>query len=91
MGPDTGLSFSLVTEQDEGICPLALIRFLAELHNNFVQLVDVSPAADFVQFSSTPHFICMCVFLYWFRSNYFCVANLRPSTRRATRPFLPGT
>lgn len=42
MGPDVPISFCLVGEQDEGICALALIRFLAEQHNEFVQLVDES-------------------------------------------------
>jgi hypothetical protein len=41
MGPTVPISFCLVGEQDEGICALALIRFLVERHNEFVQLVDV--------------------------------------------------
>lgn len=40
MTPDTNFSFTLTTEQDEGICSLALIQFLTERHNHFVQLVD---------------------------------------------------
>lgn len=40
MTPDTNFSFTLTTEQDEGICSLALIQFLTESHNHFVQLVD---------------------------------------------------
>ena len=46
MGPEVPISFCLVSEQDEGICSLALIRFLAERHNEFVQLVDVCALAS---------------------------------------------
>lgn len=37
---NTPITFSLPAEKDEGICPLALTRFLAEKHNRFVERVD---------------------------------------------------
>uniref|UniRef100_A0A7S2DCV1 RZ-type domain-containing protein n=1 Tax=Octactis speculum TaxID=3111310 RepID=A0A7S2DCV1_9STRA len=40
MGLDTQLSFCLPCEQDEGVCPLALLQHLATTHNNLVFSVD---------------------------------------------------
>ncbi|CAM9878219.1 unnamed protein product, partial [Heterosigma akashiwo] len=40
MSRETPLSFCLPGEADEGICPLALIRYLVDQHNIFVQAVD---------------------------------------------------
>jgi len=40
MGLDVPITFCLPTDTDEGICPLALVRYLVDQHNNFVQAVD---------------------------------------------------
>lgn len=62
MGPDVPISFCLVGEQDEGICALALIRFLAEQHNEFVQLVDVRSRLRV--FVGRMMHMCCCSFSY---------------------------
>ena len=40
MNLDTPIAFSLPSENDEGICPLQLARFLGEKHNRMVEMVD---------------------------------------------------
>eukprot|EP00455_Lapot_gusevi_P008910 TRINITY_DN1393_c0_g1_i11.p1 TRINITY_DN1393_c0_g1~~TRINITY_DN1393_c0_g1_i11.p1 ORF type:complete len:543 (+),score=276.56 TRINITY_DN1393_c0_g1_i11:197-1630(+) len=40
MDPTTPITFCLPSEKDEGICPLALARFLGEKHNTFITAVD---------------------------------------------------
>jgi len=40
MTSDVVLTFCLPAETDEGICPLALLRYLKEIHNNFCRIVN---------------------------------------------------
>lgn len=40
MSESITISFCMPCEEDEGICPLQLARFLGERHNQFVQAVD---------------------------------------------------
>ncbi|KNC55646.1 uncharacterized protein AMSG_01915 [Thecamonas trahens ATCC 50062] len=40
MERSTPLAFSLCSDKDEGICPVALVRFLVEKHNTLVERVD---------------------------------------------------